>query len=215
MILFCHRYIIFPRTIKPTIVVDIKNIIGLIKNKTHILITTYFDGRFLPVQFDAGHTDLALLTFLLFFIQVTSEEELRSVVLTCLYLSYSYMGNEISYPLKPFLVETSSSSTASVSTVPDGRSNATASSATAGCSHHVTSTTGASSTTTGQNHQHHNQPAAAAAAAARTSQMSDGRRRFWARCIRLVNENSSRMLRMNKDPRFFTEVFRDLKAYST
>lgn len=39
--------------------------------------------------------------------EVTSEQELQAVVLTCLYLSYSYMGNEISYPLKPFLVEQS------------------------------------------------------------------------------------------------------------
>ncbi|XP_056275627.1 cyclin-dependent kinase 5 activator 1 [Pseudoliparis swirei] len=36
---------------------------------------------------------------------VASEHELRATLLTCLYLSYSYMGNEISYPLKPFLVE--------------------------------------------------------------------------------------------------------------
>ncbi|KAK2582368.1 hypothetical protein KPH14_004699 [Odynerus spinipes] len=36
-----------------------------------------------------------------------SERELQATVLTCLYLSYSYMGNEISYPLKPFLVEDS------------------------------------------------------------------------------------------------------------
>ncbi|XP_057372785.1 cyclin-dependent kinase 5 activator 1-like [Daphnia carinata] len=36
---------------------------------------------------------------------VESEQELQSIVLTCLYLSYSYMGNEISYPLKPFLVD--------------------------------------------------------------------------------------------------------------
>ncbi|KAK6628243.1 hypothetical protein RUM43_002055 [Polyplax serrata] len=36
-----------------------------------------------------------------------SEHELQVLVLTCLYLSYSYMGNEISYPLKPFLVEDS------------------------------------------------------------------------------------------------------------
>lgn len=35
----------------------------------------------------------------------TKESELQASVLTCLYLSYSYMGNEISYPLKPFLVE--------------------------------------------------------------------------------------------------------------
>lgn len=36
---------------------------------------------------------------------VKSELELQTITLTCLYLSYSYMGNEISYPLKPFLVE--------------------------------------------------------------------------------------------------------------
>jgi len=30
--------------------------------------------------------------------------DLHALVLTCLYLAYSYMGNEISYPLKPFLV---------------------------------------------------------------------------------------------------------------
>ncbi len=34
-----------------------------------------------------------------------TEHDLQATVLTCLYLSYSYMGNEISYPLKPFLVE--------------------------------------------------------------------------------------------------------------
>jgi cyclin-dependent kinase 5 activator 1 len=37
---------------------------------------------------------------------ITKETELQAIVLACLYLSYSYMGNEISYPLKPFLVET-------------------------------------------------------------------------------------------------------------
>lgn len=36
---------------------------------------------------------------------ISKEQELQAIVLTCLYLSYSYMGNEISYPLKPFLVE--------------------------------------------------------------------------------------------------------------
>lgn len=37
----------------------------------------------------------------------SSEEELHATFLTCLYLAYSYLGNEISYPLKPFLVESS------------------------------------------------------------------------------------------------------------
>ncbi|KAK9888046.1 hypothetical protein WA026_000322 [Henosepilachna vigintioctopunctata] len=38
---------------------------------------------------------------------IDCEQDLQAIVLTCLYLSYSYMGNEISYPLKPFLVEDS------------------------------------------------------------------------------------------------------------
>lgn len=37
--------------------------------------------------------------------EVGSEHELRLELLTCLYLSYSYMGSEISYPLKPFLLQ--------------------------------------------------------------------------------------------------------------
>ncbi|KAM3857262.1 cyclin-dependent kinase 5 activator 2-like [Diretmus argenteus] len=37
----------------------------------------------------------------------SSEYELHASFLTCLYLAYSYLGNEISYPLKPFLVESS------------------------------------------------------------------------------------------------------------
>ncbi|XP_043931151.1 cyclin-dependent kinase 5 activator 1-like [Protopterus annectens] len=38
--------------------------------------------------------------------EIKSESELQAAFLTSLYLAYSYMGNEISYPLKPFLVET-------------------------------------------------------------------------------------------------------------
>ncbi|XP_049624000.1 cyclin-dependent kinase 5 activator 2 [Suncus etruscus] len=37
--------------------------------------------------------------------ELASASELQAAFLTCLYLAYSYMGNEISYPLKPFLVE--------------------------------------------------------------------------------------------------------------
>ena len=73
----------------------------------------------------------------------------QAVVLTCLYLSYAYMGNEISYPLKPFLVHEAD------------------------------------------------------------------RERFWDRCVQLVQQHSACMLRVNKDPRYFTEVFCELKAYSS
>jgi len=38
---------------------------------------------------------------------IATESELQASVLSCLYLSYSYLGNEISYPVKPFLVEAS------------------------------------------------------------------------------------------------------------
>jgi len=38
--------------------------------------------------------------------RVMTVQEVHSMVLTCLYVSYSYMGNEISYPLKPFVDET-------------------------------------------------------------------------------------------------------------
>ncbi|KAK2146834.1 hypothetical protein LSH36_582g00020 [Paralvinella palmiformis] len=78
---------------------------------------------------------------------VATEQDLQAVVLTCLYLSYSYMGNEISYPLKPFLVD-------------------------------------------------------------------DDKDRFWDRCLVIINNLSSNMLRINSDPSYFTEVFTDLKAYT-
>ena len=37
--------------------------------------------------------------------EITTVFEVQCIVLTCLYMSYSYMGNEISYPLRPFLIE--------------------------------------------------------------------------------------------------------------
>uniref|UniRef100_A0A8C3SCD0 Cyclin-dependent kinase 5 activator n=1 Tax=Chelydra serpentina TaxID=8475 RepID=A0A8C3SCD0_CHESE len=37
--------------------------------------------------------------------EIGSPGELQAAFLTCLYLAYSYLGNEISYPLKPFLAE--------------------------------------------------------------------------------------------------------------
>ena len=78
---------------------------------------------------------------------VESEHDLQAAVLTCLYLSYSYMGNEISYPLKPFLVE-------------------------------------------------------------------EDKERFWDRTILIVRKLSTGMLKINRDPGFFTEIFTELKSYS-
>jgi len=80
--------------------------------------------------------------------RVATEPELQAVVLTCLYLAYSYMGNEISYPLKPFLVE-------------------------------------------------------------------DSRDAFWDRCLGVVRTMSVKMLRINAEPAYFTEIFTELKACGT
>ncbi|XP_067831266.1 cyclin-dependent kinase 5 activator 1-like [Heptranchias perlo] len=76
--------------------------------------------------------------------QVATEHDLQATLLTCLYLSYSYMGNEISYPLKPFLVESAKDA-------------------------------------------------------------------FWDRCLRIINTMSTKMLQINADPHYFTQVFADLK----
>ncbi|XP_076327913.1 cyclin-dependent kinase 5 activator 1-like [Tachypleus tridentatus] len=79
---------------------------------------------------------------------IESRRELQAVVLTCLYLSYSYMGNEISYPLKPFLIEENSD-------------------------------------------------------------------KFWERSLLIIKLLSEKMLRINREPAFFTEVFSELKARCT
>lgn len=78
---------------------------------------------------------------------IETERELQAIVLTCLYLSYAYMGNEISYPLKPFLVE-------------------------------------------------------------------DSKEKFWDRCLLIINLLSGKMLKINSEPSYFTEVFTELKGCS-
>ncbi|KAI4887466.1 hypothetical protein NFI96_014789 [Prochilodus magdalenae] len=75
---------------------------------------------------------------------IGSQCELQGVFLTCLYLAYSYLGNEISYPLKPFISE--------------GNKDV-----------------------------------------------------FWEQSLGVINNLSGKMLQINMDPHFFTEVFQDLK----
>ncbi|KAM7137493.1 cyclin-dependent kinase 5 activator 1 [Macrochelys suwanniensis] len=80
--------------------------------------------------------------------EVATDHELQAGLLTCLYLSYSYMGNEISYPLKPFLVESCKEA-------------------------------------------------------------------FWDRCLSIISLMSPKMLQINADPHYFTQVFADLKKESS
>lgn len=75
---------------------------------------------------------------------IDSVAELQGTFQTCLYLSYSYMGNEISYPLKPFMIDANKDV-------------------------------------------------------------------FWEMSLRIINRMSAKMLQLNADPHFFTEVFQELK----
>ncbi|XP_072301285.1 cyclin-dependent kinase 5 activator 2b [Eucyclogobius newberryi] len=75
---------------------------------------------------------------------VDSALALQGTFQTCLYLAYSYMGNEISYPLKPFMSEANKDV-------------------------------------------------------------------FWETSLRIINRMSAKMLQLNADPHFFTEVFQELK----
>jgi len=78
---------------------------------------------------------------------VSSVYELQCNIMACLYLAFSYMGNEISYPLKPFLIE-------------------------------------------------------------------ENRSIFWQRTCDLMANLSTNMLKINRDPKYFTELFYELKSYS-
>lgn len=75
---------------------------------------------------------------------IDNPTELQGTFHTCLYLAYSYMGNEISYPLKPFMIEANKDV-------------------------------------------------------------------FWETSLRIIDRMSAKMLQLNADPHFFTEVFQDLK----
>lgn len=99
---------------------------------------------------DQGFITPANVVFVYLLCQDTIEDrvdslgELQGTFQTCLYLAYSYMGNEISYPLKPFMIEANKDA-------------------------------------------------------------------FWETSLRIINRMSAKMLQLNADPHFFTEVFQDLK----
>ncbi|XP_077435967.1 cyclin-dependent kinase 5 activator 2b [Vanacampus margaritifer] len=100
---------------------------------------------------DQGFITPANVVFVYLLCEATLEEnasspaELQGAFQTCLYLAYSYMGNEISYPLKPFMIEANKDV-------------------------------------------------------------------FWETSLGIIERLSGKMLQLNADPHFFTEVFQDLKS---
>lgn len=82
---------------------------GTVATLPHVLqtISTTFNSKDVAFINPANVVFVYMLVRELVSGEESKESDLQASVLTCLYLSYSYMGNEISYPLKPFLVEDS------------------------------------------------------------------------------------------------------------
>ncbi|KAF8563307.1 hypothetical protein P879_09536 [Paragonimus westermani] len=116
---------------------------------------------------------------------VTTERELHSIVMVCLYLSYSYMGNEISYPLKPFLV----AETNQLLIQNDGVNRK--------------QLEGENALVNGYE------------SSIRAKVIDQVRNRFWQYCLRIINAKSSDMLQINANPMRFTELFSELKSYDS
>lgn len=115
---------------------------------------------------------------------IRSERELHTVVMACLYLSYSFTGNEISYPLKPFLV----AETNQLLGQHDAEVFIKSSNMDNGIIDGFDSTI-------------------------RNKVIEQVRNRFWQYCLQIMNMKSSEMLQINANPTRFTELFSELRSY--
>lgn len=116
---------------------------------------------------------------------ISSERELHTIVMACLYLSYSYMGNEISYPLKPFLVAETNQLL-----IQNGETSRKL-------------LEGEGALMNGYE------------SSLRTKVIDQVRNRFWQYCLRIINSKSTEMLQINADPVRFTELFAELRSYES
>uniref|UniRef100_A0A3Q0KQ28 Putative cyclin-dependent kinase 5 activator n=1 Tax=Schistosoma mansoni TaxID=6183 RepID=A0A3Q0KQ28_SCHMA len=131
---------------------------------------------------------------------IHTERELHTIIMACLYLAYSYAGNEISYPLRPFLIAEANQFVAHseggnkklLSSTMHMFTSSSSSSATS--STIITTTTGIES-------------------CLKSKVIDEVRNRFWQYVIRIVNEKSSEMLRINAEPVLFTQMFKELTLY--
>ncbi|TGZ64037.1 hypothetical protein CRM22_006577 [Opisthorchis felineus] len=116
---------------------------------------------------------------------VNSERELHTIVMACLYLSYSYMGNEISYPLKPFLIAETNQLL-----MENNNGNRKV-------------------------FDSENALLNGFEGSIRAKVIDQVRNRFWQYCLRIINAKSQDMLHVNADSLRFTELFSELKSYDS
>ncbi|CAH8588604.1 unnamed protein product [Schistosoma margrebowiei] len=129
---------------------------------------------------------------------IHTERELHTIIMACLYLAYSYAGNEISYPLRPFLIAEANQFIAHS----EGGNKKLLSST----MHVLTSSSSSSSTTT-------TTTTTSIENCLKSKIIDEVRNRFWQYVIRIVNEKSSEMLRINAEPILFTQMFKELTLY--
>ncbi|CAH8852667.1 unnamed protein product [Trichobilharzia szidati] len=131
---------------------------------------------------------------------IHTERELHTIIMACLYLAYSYIGNEISYPLRPFLIAEANQ------LISHSDSNTKKSLLNTTTEHAITSGSGTGAgATTGTNIE----------SCLKSKVIDEVRNRFWQYVIRVVNEKSSDMLRINADPMLFTQMFKELTSYES
>ncbi|EMP41412.1 Cyclin-dependent kinase 5 activator 1 [Chelonia mydas] len=158
--------------------------------------------------------------------EVATDHDLQASLLTCLYLSYSYMGNEISYPLKPFLVESCKEafwdrclSIINLMSPKMLQINADP--------HYFTQVFADLKNECSQEEKSRLLIGLDRVAVLNgwckmwqcdvtlflrwTEQVCD-KERFWERCLALIQRLSAKMLQINSDPHYFTQVFQDLKS---
>ncbi|KAL3320590.1 Cyclin-dependent kinase 5 activator 1 [Cichlidogyrus casuarinus] len=149
---------------------------------------------------------------------VNSEYELHSIIMTCLYLSYSYMGNEISYPLRPFIVA-EMANRARKNRKLDSRNKRTLS---ASVSNMANPTLASSSNWKSSVHYGEDVEGSINNLAGAEGNLSPSpgtninveRDIFFDRCLRVMNEHSTDMLRINSDQNLFAQLLTELISYS-
>jgi hypothetical protein len=157
--------------------------------------------------------------------KIETARDLKALLLVCLYLAYTYMGNEISYPLKPFLIAGGKEDDVSPLTAKiienfnsqdsgvcckDGTNTVLENShADADADPPAKGKIGVEGGDPPGVRSEGGEKRSRAQVVGRAS-----RRLFWERCLELVGRMSGQMLRLNSDPLFFVEVLKDLRTYS-
>jgi len=134
-------------------------------------------------------------------------DELRTLVHVCLYLSYTYVGSEISYPLRPFIrgccgVGRATQNYGQDDEVDDADDDDDDDDDDVVINH------ACPGTETGRSWS-----SVASSRGSDDDVSDDCRQRFWTCCVSVVDRCSRLMLRLNADSELYARVYRQLTSY--